>query len=230
MLNPRQLRLDLPARTAFGREDFLVSTSNVAAFDFIDRWPAWPDRRALLIGPPGSGKSHLAAIWAATAEAEIIEARSLTRDGVPALGPLGALVVENADLPGLDEAALFHLINLAQERGLHLLVTARDLPAHWGVKLPDLLSRLRLLPSATIAAPDEALLRAVLVKLFDDRQLLVEANIIDYLSRRIDRSLDAARAIVASLDDEAMAQGRRITRAMAAAILHAAGDPERDEI
>ena len=226
---PRQLALALPHAESFAREDFLTGATNEAALAMIERWPDWPDRALALVGPEGAGKSHLAAIWAETAGARRVSARALGQTDLIGALATGALVIEDAPAR-LDERALFHLLNLIREEEACLLITARAAPARWGVALPDLASRLRAVPTVALSAPDDALLRAVLVKLFDDRQLLVEANIIDYVARRIDRSLDATRAIVARLDGEALARGRRITRAMAAAILNEPGESGDDEI
>lgn len=219
MRQERQLTFDLPSEPAYGLEDFLVSPSNKSAYSFIERWPQWQDSRALLIGPAGSGKTHLASIWAEASKAILINARNLAEAQIPTLLAGGALVVEDADRAESIDATLFHLFNLARETGASLLVTARTPPSQWGLCVPDLLSRLRALEVIEIAAPDDALLRSVLVKLFVDRQLVVDTSTIDYLALHLDRSLDAAREAVAALDREALSRGRRITRPMAVDLL-----------
>jgi len=215
---PRQLALDLPARTSFSREDFLVSPSNEAAYGLIEGWHDWPARRALLVGPKGSGKSHLAAIWSEMAAAAIVDAATLREDVVPDLIAVGAVVLEDAGR-GVSETALFHLLNLAGEAGASLLITAHEPPGEWGLKLPDLMSRLRAITIMTIDRPDDDLFRLLLVKLFLDRQLIVDTSVVDFLVRRIERSFDAARHVVAVLDHEGLSRGRRITRALAGELL-----------
>jgi chromosomal replication initiation ATPase DnaA len=211
---PRQIPLDLPVAERLEAEDFLVSPSNEAAFNRIEAWPEWPDPILVLIGPESSGKSHLAAIWAVKARAWTIKAADITMERVPHLVSNGALVIEDADR-GVDEHALFHLLNASREKRGFVVITARKMPDLWGLKTPDLLSRLRLAPSATIEQPDEALLQAVLVKLFVDRQLVVDTALIGTLTKRIDRSIAAARRAVERLDREALAQGRRVNRGLA---------------
>lgn len=223
---PRQLAFDLGHEARLGREDFLVSPSNERAYALIERWPDWPDTILLLLGPKGSGKSHLASIWAATAHAWTVDAFEVTGGQVPHLASNGALVVEDADHPPRDEAALFHLLNLARERRAFVLLTAAVPVERWGVTTPDLLSRLRLAPGVALQAPDDALLKAVLVKLFIDRQLIVDTTVVDYLALRIERSLARAAEVVETLDHEALSRGRRITRTMAADLL---GRNEGDE-
>ncbi|ACA19486.1 Chromosomal replication initiator DnaA [Methylobacterium sp. 4-46] len=219
---PRQLALDLPLDPRFGPEDFLVGPSNEDAYARIEAWPDWPDPVLVLTGPPGSGKSHLAAIWAERAGARIVAAGAVTRAALPDLAGEPALVVEDADRPsGRDEPALFHLLNLARERGRGLVVTGSGPVEGWGFATPDLRSRLRLAPTLGLAPPDEALLRAVLVKLFVDRQLVVDTSVVDALALRIDRSLGRARDVVAALDHEGLSRGRRITRPLALATLAA---------
>ena len=220
----RQLTLELPLEPSFGREDFLVSPTNAAAFDMFERWPDWPGRSLLLLGPTGSGKSHLGAIWAERAGARILAASELGRADVPTLAASGALLIEDADRAGaapggLAEAEFFHLLNLMRECGGYLAVTARAWPDAWGLATRDLLSRLRLAPAVEIGEPDDALVRAVLVKLFMDRQLTVDASVVEYLALRIERSLAAARSIVLTLDQEALAAGRAVTRPMASEVL-----------
>ena len=216
----RQLGLDLPIEPSFGRDDFLVSPSNTAAYSRFESWPDWPDRVLLLLGPTGAGKSHLAAIWAAEAGATIVSSRDLSLDALPGLAAAPALVVEDADRIGPREAELFHLLNLVRSgEGPWLVLTARAWPDAWGLATRDLLSRLRLAPAVEIGEPDDALIRAVLVKLFHDRQLAVDTSVIDYVALRIDRSLGAARAIVELLDREALARGRGVTRPIAAEVL-----------
>ena len=216
---PRQLVLDWPHTPSYAREDFLETPGNAAALTAILAWPNWPARTLMLVGPSGAGKSHLATIWARQAGARVVDAAALTRDALPEIAEARALLIEDADRAAAEEAALFHLLNLARERGVDALITARAPPDAWGLKTADLLSRLRLAPIVALGAPDRDLTQAVLVKLFNDRQLAVDPALIGYVALRIERSLDAARALVAALDREALARGGPVTRAMAARLL-----------
>ncbi len=218
----RQLVFELAHREALGLEDFLVSESNAEAVALIDRWPDWPAGAAVIAGPAGSGKSHLANVWRAKTGAIIIDADGVTEPKVPDLADARRLVVDNVRA-GIDEQALFHLLNLVKEEKLSILITADKAPGDLAIALPDLNSRLKALPLAVIRPPDDALLRAVLVKLFADRQLSVEPAVIDYVVVRMERSLGAARAVVAESDKLALQLKRSVTRPIAAAALESLG-------
>ena len=210
---PRQLAFDLPVRTALGRGDFFVSPSNALAVAQIDGG-GWPEGKLLLVGPEGAGTSHLAQVWAGENDAQVLSAAARAERPVEAI----AVVVEDADRIAKDraaETALFHLHNHVLSRGGRLLVTAATPPRQWGLCLPDLASRMEATAVAEIAAPDDALLAAVMVKLFADRQIVVAPSLIPWLVRRMDRSFASARAIVAELDARALAHGGPVTREMA---------------
>jgi chromosomal replication initiation ATPase DnaA len=216
---PRQLPLPLPHEPSFAREDFLTRPSNAAALALIDAWPRWPAPLMLLVGPPGSGKSHLAAIFARQSGALRLNGAAPQALDAP------ALLLDDADkIVGTAEAAFFHLLNAARARGLTMLMTAQRAPDLWGLATPDLLSRLRLAPIVELAPPEPELIEAVLAKLFSDRQLALEPSLAAYIARRLDRSLGSARALVERLDAEALSQGRKVTRAMAAACLDEAAE------
>ena len=217
---PRQLALALDHAESYARDDFFVGPCNEGPYQLICSWPDWPANAVALVGPEGSGKTHLAMIWAALAGARIISARTLRDTEVPSALATGALVVEDASA-GADDRALFHLINLAREENAALLFTARTAPAAWPVAIPDLLSRLRALPLVTLQAPDDAMLRAVIVKLAADRQLALDEGVVAFIVTRIERSFAAARAAVIALDNEALRQRRPPTRALAAEIIRA---------
>jgi chromosomal replication initiation ATPase DnaA len=210
-----QLVLSLGHPESFAREDFIVGASNAAALGLIDAWPDWPDRIVALVGPEGSGKSHLASIWGEKTGARFVSARLLDGADLPTMLSTGALVIEDVR-PPIDEVALFHLINLARQERAHVLVTARTQPASWPIALPDLASRLRALPVVAVRPPDDSLLRALLVKLAADRQLDFEEPVLNYLVPRLERSFAGVRAAIARLDQEAMRQHRPVTRALAA--------------
>jgi len=216
---PRQLAFALPHAESLTRDNFLEGPSNRAALALIDRWPDWPSRLVLLAGPEGCGKSHLAAIWAEQAGARSLGARSLREEGVPEALATGALVVEDLASGAFDERALFHLMNMAREEGAFVLFTARAAPASFAVTLPDLNSRLRALTVVQITAPDELLFRALIVKFAADRQITLDEALVGYLERRIERSVAAARDVVAQLDLESLRLGRPVTRALAAEVL-----------
>ena len=218
---PRQLALALGFDDSFAREDFLAGPSNAAALALIERWPDWPARAVVLVGPEGSGKSHLAAIWAKESGARFVAARTLARADVPAQLATGALVIEDMRAGEFDEHALFHLLNLVNEQAACVLISATSAPAGWSLSVPDLASRLRALPLVRLDPPDDALLRAVMVKLFADRQLAVDEGLIRFLATRIERSFAAARAAVALIDAEALRQKRPATRALAAELFRA---------
>lgn len=216
----RQLAFDLPVRAALGREDFFVSPANVDALALIDAPDLWPLGKLLLTGPHGSGKSHLAEVFAHDRQALIVEGTDLPEMGEPPR----AVIVENAEgVAGRREEALFHLHNRLAETGGLLMLTASEPPGRWGLRLPDLLSRMQATAIARLSPPDDALLSAVIVKLFADRQVQVPPALISYLVSRIDRSFAAARALVAALDARALALGRPVTRALAAELLDRAG-------
>ena len=218
-LAPRQLVLALDHSVSFAREDFLSGPSNVAALSLIERWPDWPDRIVALTGPEGSGKSHLATIWAEATGARVLSAKLLSTANVPGALATGALVVEDLEAVGLDEQALFHLINLAREERAYLLLTSRTAVASFPLTIRDLASRLRAVPAVMVAPPDETLLRSLLMKLASDRQLSFDQSLVNYLVNRIERSFAAAHATVQRLDHEAMRQHRPVTRALAAEVL-----------
>ncbi|HRF07437.1 MAG TPA: chromosomal replication initiator DnaA [Xanthobacteraceae bacterium] len=215
----RQLPLELPHVVSFRRDDFLEASANEKALALVEAWPDWTVNTAAIVGPQGSGKSHLASIWAERAGARVLPARLLTRDEVPASLATGALVVENLAPGEFDENALFHLLNLAREEAAWLLFTADRALENGMAQLPDLASRLRTIPSAKLDAPGDALIAAVLVKLFADRQVAVDQDLIAYLLPRMERSLGSARELVAKIDAAALAAGRPVTRAFAAALL-----------
>jgi len=211
----RQLVLDLPHVAALDAEDFLVSDCNAEAMRLIAYWPDWSARAALIAGPAGAGKTHLVNVWRGRSGAQVLSASAMTEDLVDSLEN-GPLAVEDVDRELRDERALFHFLNLSRERGFDVLLTARSLPGAWPIALDDLRSRLRSVPFAEIGAPGDALLRAVLVKVFDDRQLSAPPAVIDFLLRRMERSLVAAADLVARIDKAALAEKRRITPRFAA--------------
>lgn len=222
----RQLTLELAPKPGYERENFFVSQSNEKAYAMIELWPQWPAPMLVISGPPGAGKSHLGAIWASRSNAGTHPAASLAAADIEALAEAGPLLLEEADAIGQAEAQLFHLLNLMRERDTALVLTARTRPDAWGLETADLLSRLRLAPTIEIGMPDEALMRAVLVKLLIERQLVVDTGVVDYIALRLDRSLDAARSFVDQLDREALARQSRITRAIAGDVLRSIGEEE----
>ena len=215
---PRQLALALDHAESFAREDFLSGGGNAAALALIDSWPDWPSRAVALIGPEGSGKTHLATIWAAAAGARVVSGKQIGALDLPGMLATGALVIEDAGAP-TDERALFHVLNLAREEQAYVLITTRLLPSAFEIELRDLRSRLRALPVVALREPDDQLFRALIIKYCADRQMAVDETVVSYLSSRIERSYAAARQAVALLDTEALRQGRPVTRALAAELL-----------
>jgi len=211
-----QLLLGFEHDAACGREDFMPAPCNREALAWLERWPDWPAPALVLHGPPGSGKSHLARIWAVRVGARQLDGAALApfEDSDPS----GAAVLDPAE-PIADEVALLQLYNRLREQGGHLLLTARRPVAAWSIRLPDLASRLRAAPAVAIGAPDDALLAALLVKLFGDRQLAVSEDVIGYLIRHMERSFAAARAVVAALDRHSLQDQRPVTVALARAVL-----------
>lgn len=216
---PRQLAFALPHAESLTRDNFLEGPANAAGLALIDAWPEWPSRTMWLAGPEGSGKSHLAAIWAIEAGARSASTHALAASDVPAALATGALVLDDMKPANFDERALFHLLNLAREEQAFVLITARMPPSSFEIELRDLRSRLRALPVVSITEPDDQMFRALIVKFCADRQLAVDETVVGYLATRIERSYAAARAAVDLLDREGLRLGRPVTRALAAELL-----------
>jgi len=209
-----QLALDFDFRPAFSGEDFLVAPPNAEAVGWLDAWPAWSGPALVIFGPEGSGKTHLAQVFRTISAAIMVSPADLRESQPPSyLGDAPAAVLENAEAvlgQGLEEAVL-HLYNHLKETGRHLLLTATQPPARWKIGLKDLSSRLNTATLAGIGAPDDALIAAVLVKQFADRQLKVDGEVITYMLARMERSFAAARHLVESIDALSLAERRSIT-------------------
>ncbi len=223
-MSAQQLALDLPHLTARGRGDFLVAPCNREAISWLDRWPDWPASALAIHGPAGCGKSHLAAVWKAKSGAgEIALGNLAAADTAALLGERRHWILDAGDgAPPADKAAeevLLHFYNYAIERGGQLLLISRQAPARWPTDLADLRSRLSALPAVAIGRPDDALLGAVLVKLFADRQVKVDRRVVTYMLARLERSFEAARRAVESVDIESLAEGRPITFRFAGEVL-----------
>lgn len=219
MDRPRQLPLDFSHAPGYSRDELVVSPANEEAVSLIDRWPNWPAPVMVLSGPTGAGKTHLAEIWRSISGAVALHPARLSQ----VIGSLDSLpvLIDDADGAAIDENGLFHLINHVRANGSHLLMTARRFPLAWGVRLPDLVSRLRTAPTVEIHEPDDMLLAGVITKLFADRQVEVDLSVVQYLVRRIERSLATAIRVVDRLDRMALEEHSRITRALAAEAVNA---------
>lgn len=213
---PRQLPLDLGHSPGRSRDDLVVSAANEQAVALIDRWPDWPAPVVVLAGPPGSGKSHMAAVWVEASGAVAVPAGSIGTVAVQRAEAGSPVLIEDVDAARLDENALFHLINAVRGAGTQLLLTSRRFPAAWGMSLPDLASRLKAAATVEIREPDDALLAGVVTKLFADRQVDVEPHVVQFLARRIERSLATAIRVVDRLDSMALERKGPITRTLAA--------------
>jgi chromosomal replication initiation ATPase DnaA len=215
MSKREQMLLDLGHRSALGREDFLVSASNAEAVAFLDAWPDWQAVGLVVVGPKASGKTHLAEVWRGRSGAVRLAAADLEGREAPSLLDGGRnAVVEDADR-GVDQESLLHLYNEIAERRGHLLLTACEPVARWGLTLADLRSRLLTLPSVSLGPADDELMQAVLVKLFADRQLRIDPDLVAYLAPRLERSLATVARAVELLDKAAMQAQARITLKLA---------------
>ena len=216
-----QLVFPFAHRPALGGEDFWVASSNRDAVAWIDRWRDWERPVLVIHGPPGCGKTHLGQVFLAATAGTGMAATALAGCDPAALAERPAVLVEDVDraLDAEGERQLFHLHNLVVEARGRLLLTARTPPARWPVALPDLGSRMRAAPAVEILSPDEALIGAVLVKQFADRQIKVETAVVSFLLARMERSFDMARWLAAELDAVALAEKRPITVPLAARVL-----------
>ena len=220
-----QLPLAFGHAPSYAREDFTAGASNARALAFVEAWPDWPARAAALWGPEGSGKTHLAHIWASQAGAQLIDPGALKQDVVGELTVGGRWLIDDADLVE-DAVALFHLLNFVNQSDGALLLTGRAAPQAWPQQLPDLRSRLAGLPGVAVDAPDEALLARVMLKLFTDRQLKVPEGLIPYLVVRMERSFSVAERLVAAIDELALQQKRNISVEIGAEALAQVGSQE----
>jgi len=211
----QQIPLNLGHRTALERHDFLIAPNNQDAVAWIDLWPDWPAPCLILYGAPASGKTHLGAVWSEQSAAICVKASDITEDFIRDIADVNHhVIIEDADnLIGdiKGEKGLFHLYNIFKEEGRSILLTLQEPPVRRSFALPDLASRLRAAPSVAIREPDEQLIEALLVKLFNDRQIRLSAEVLHYILPRIDRSFEAVRDLVESADERAMIEKRGLT-------------------
>jgi len=215
-MNPDQLIFDLPSHPAFSREDFMISAANKDAMTLLENWQNWPEGRLAVLGPPGAGKTHLVHVWAEMSGAQILKPGELAH-----ADSARAVAIDDADgIAGTGaEETLFHLYNALHGAGQALLITAKTAPASWPIKLPDLASRLQSVPLIAMSAPDDALLAALMVKQFRDRQVEVTVKLIEYLLKRTERTFSGVRHLVERLDRAAIQQKSPISVTLARRVL-----------
>ena len=217
---PRQIALEFARTPGLSREELVVSAANAEAVALVDAWPGWASHVVVIAGPTGAGKTHLASIWRDEAGAFTADPKRLGPDVLDAADG-GAVLIDDADAAGLDENGLFHVINAARSGNGHVLLTARRFPAAWGIALPDLKSRLAAASTVEIREPDDLLLAGVITKLFADRQVDIDPAVVQFLVKRIERSLATAISVVERLDRQALETKSRVTRQLAASVLGA---------
>jgi DnaA regulatory inactivator Hda len=219
----RQLPLSLPHIEAMGADDLLVTSQNADAAAWLDKWPQWPGHCLTIYGPSGSGKTHLLHVWLAKSGGKLIGPESLDdKDAAVLISGTKALAIDNAEdvaVSAMREETLLHIFNMLRETKGYLLLASALPPAQWNIKLPDLRSRLLAAPSTALAAPDDTLLSAMLMKQFRDRQINVSSEVIDYLLPRVTRTAAAVRAVVSALDRASLSERRGITVALARKLL-----------
>ncbi|NSX56741.1 DnaA ATPase domain-containing protein [Parasulfitobacter algicola] len=224
----KQLGLDLPSKAALGRDDFFISPANAIAVATLENWQNWPNRKLVLAGPRGSGKTHLTHVWATETGAMVIAATDLA--GIPVEDTASASCIAIEDIPDIAgnpnvERALFHLHNLVLAQNGTLLLTGDTAPSRWPLDLQDLASRMQGTSVVALEPPDDQLLSAVLLKLFADRQLTPKHTVISYLIANMDRSFDMAGRVVAEMDRLALADRRKLNRGLASDVLDILRDP-----
>jgi chromosomal replication initiation ATPase DnaA len=219
---PRQIPLDLGHEAGLSRDDLIVTSANRDAVAFVESWPGWPGPAGIVVGPTGSGKTHLATIWQSEAGARNIAVSELEDMGRSGVSGSENLLVDDIGEAPFDNPGLFHLLNALRAGGGSMLLTARRYPAAWPVRLPDLASRLRACPTVSIGEPDDVLLSGAITKLFADRQLSVEPAVVRYIVSRMERSLVTAIRIVEEIDRIALERKARVTRNLASKALAAA--------
>ena len=218
-----QMPLDFQHRPSMAGHDFLIGPCNREAVAWLDRWPDWPAPALVVFGPLGAGKTHLAHVFLERTEGVLVTSELLSREDpiqIVALAP--SLVIDDADSNGrggIGEQHLLHLYNAASEAGKRLLITATHAPKVWPFRLADLASRLRAAPAAELSLPDDEMFRAVVTKLFSDRQIRIDPSVVSYLVPRMERSFAAAARLIEAIDREAMRQHRDITLPLARQVL-----------
>lgn len=224
---PRQIPLDLGHRAGLSRDDLIVTAANRDAAAFVESWPGWPGTAGIVVGPAGSGKTHLATIWQSASGARAIGVAQLADIGRFGLsGPENILIDDIGEAP-FDNPGLFHLFNALRAGSGSILMTARRYPSAWPVSLPDLASRLKASATVAIGEPDDLLLSGVITKLFADRQLSIEPAVASFIVSRMERSLVTAMRIVEKIDRMALERKARVTRNLASealAVLEAGQD------
>lgn len=218
----RQYPLPLPHHEAMDADDFMITSSNQDAVAWVNKWPEWPSHCLVIFGPAGSGKTHLANMWASHSKGSLMSLSNLNDISLSTLGAGMSIALDNAESVAQHaekEELLLHLFNLLRETRGFLLMTAHDAPAQWNIKLPDLRSRLMAATAVALAAPDDTLISSLLIKQLDDRQIEVGSGVLDYLLPRVTRTPDAIRSLVAALDKASLAEGRGITVALAKSVL-----------
>ena len=216
-----QLTFDLPTRPALERGDFFIANSNALALAMIEDCENWPQNKHLLVGPKGSGKTHLANVWANQRGARVIASRDITDQAVEEYAAQDLVIDDVPSFLGEQsrEATLFHIHNLCLANGNALLMTGTGDVSTWNCVLPDLASRLNGTRTARLDPPDDILFQALLAKLFADRQLFPPPDVFPYLLLRLERSYDAAQMAVNQIDRAALSRKRAITRSFVASII-----------
>lgn len=215
----KQLPIDFAHKVFYERQDFMIAKSNIEAIKLVDSWPNWMNFAVCIYGHEGCGKTHLAHIFTENVyrktnlpyKIPMVKAQYIRLDNVHKLFEENkCLVVENLN-EDINEEAIFHLYNLYRNEGGFILFTSLQAPARMDFKLPDLQSRLNSMPAVEIKEPDSELLSAVIIKLFNDRQINISPEIISYISNNAQRSFAYIKKLVAEADSISISRKRAVS-------------------